>query len=53
MNYKPGLVVCPRTNKMVPLEQAIVKMKEYALMPLEYKAEKFKDTGLYLYEPED
>lgn len=50
MNYKPGLVICPRTNKMMSIDEAMPKIREYTRMPLAYKKEKYKDTGLYLYD---
>jgi arginine-tRNA-protein transferase len=37
MNYKPGLVICPRTKAIVPLDKSFDQMKMLASLPIEEK----------------
>ena len=34
LNYKPGLVVCPRTKQLVKFDDVKQKMKDYAKIPI-------------------
>ena len=52
LNYKPGLLICPRTKRVVTLEEAHERMKYYAKLPIEYKRDKLKQCEL-VEMPED
>ena len=34
LNYKPGLLICPRTKRVVTLKEAHERMKYYAKLPI-------------------
>jgi hypothetical protein len=37
LNYRPGIVICPRSKKIVPLEVCENKIRIVAEMPVEEK----------------
>ncbi len=37
MNYKPGLIICPRTKRMIELDKCIDQIKMIASLPIEEK----------------
>ena len=37
LNYKPGLIICPRTKKMIPLDKCLDTINLIAMMPIEEK----------------
>jgi hypothetical protein len=37
LNYKPGLVICPRTKKLIPFDDCIEQIKMIASLPIEEK----------------
>ena len=46
LNYKPGLLICPRTKKIVTLEAAKEKMIAYSKMPIQFKKDKLTHCEL-------
>jgi len=46
LNYKPGLLICPRTKKMVPFDDVKDKLRHYTKMPLEFKKQNLQATPL-------
>jgi len=42
LNYKPGLLICPRTKQIVNYEDAKSKIIKYSKMPMKYKKEELK-----------
>lgn len=37
LNYKPGLVICPRTKALIPIERCLDQIKMIASLPIEEK----------------
>ena len=37
LNYKPGLVICPRTKKLLPYDDCVEQIKMIASLPIEEK----------------
>lgn len=37
LNYKPGVLVCPRTHQLVPFDSVKDKVRHYARLPIEFK----------------
>ena len=46
LNYKPGTLICPRTNQLVPFEQAKEKVRHYSRLPIEFKKTHLKNISL-------
>ena len=46
LNYKPGTLLCPRTHKLIPYNEAKDKVAEYVKMPIEYKKANLTSTPL-------
>ena len=40
LNYKPGLLICPRTKEIVKFDDVKDKVRAYTKMPIKYKREK-------------
>lgn len=46
MNYKPGVVLCPRTKQLLDFDTVHDKIKHYARLPLKQKRESLTSTPL-------
>jgi len=47
MNYKPGLLICPRTNVLVSFDNVKDRVREFTKLPLQYKKDKMKCMQLF------
>ena len=47
LNYKPGILICPRTKAIVSFESAKERMVAYSKLPIYYKKDKLKHCELF------
>ena len=46
LNYKPGVIVCPRTHVIVKYDDVKDKIHHYAKLPYEFKKQNLTSTPL-------
>lgn len=46
LNYRPGLLICPRTHEMIKFEDVKDQVVKYSKMPIKFKQDKLEHCQL-------